>query len=202
LGKLCFLRQQEQIAGSTTFRALSDFVSSTEPDWVGLFACSAGIGAHELTAAYKKEGDEYNAILVQTVADRLAEALAEKLHFDVRTKFWGFATNETFNSDDLIHERYQGIRPAPGYPACPDHTEKQRIWQLLNPVGNCGISLTENCTMNPVASVSGYYFAHPESKYFGVGKIARDQVEEYATRKGMPLPEVERWLNPILGYEV
>lgn len=200
-GKLHFLRQQEEQEQGQSYRSLADFVLPGTQDWVGLFACTAGLGLHEITAAYKAQGDDYQAILVQAVADRLAEALAEKLHLDVRQKYWGYETSDIQDIDSLLHEKYQGIRPAPGYPACPDHTEKRTIWNLLDPIGKIGISLTENCTMDPVASVCGYYFSHPESRYFGVGKIARDQVEDYATRKGIPVSEVEQWLRPNLGYE-
>jgi len=201
LGKLSFLRQQEHGDVASAQRSLADYIQGEGDDWIGLFACTAGDGLAALTLRHKAAQDDYRAILVQSVADRLAEALAEKLHQDVRRQYWGYATSESLKPAELLREGYQGIRPAPGYPACPDHTEKLRIWELLDPVRNSGIVLTENCTMDPVASVCGYYFAHPESRYFGIGKIARDQVEDYAARKGLQVGEVERWLRPNLGYE-
>ncbi|HSQ42374.1 MAG TPA: methionine synthase, partial [Fibrobacteraceae bacterium] len=203
LATLHFLRQQEVASGdgeSQSCRCLSDFVAESE-DWVGLFACTAGDGLEALTRHFKEQGDSYRSILIQSVADRLAEALAEKIHQDVRKTHWGYATSENLDLSVLLQGKYQGIRPAPGYPACPDHSEKQIIWEILDPVENCGIVLTESATMDPVASVCGYYFAHPESRYFGIGKVARDQIQDYAIRKGMPLEALERWLGPHLGYE-
>jgi len=198
MGTLHFLRQQEK-HDDNTFRSLVDLVA--EQDWIGLFACTAGDGLAELTAQAKANGDDYRAILIQAVADRLAEALTEKLHQDVRKTDWGYAPQEALDLEQLLHDKFQGVRPAPGYPACPDHLEKRTIWKILDPSRNCGIHLTDNCTMDPVASVSGYYFAHPESRYFGIGKIAEDQVKDYAQRKGMPQAEIERWLRSNLGYE-
>ena len=150
---------------------------------------------------YKADGDDYSAILIQSLADRLAEATAEWLHQQVRTQYWAYAPDEDFDNDALIQERYSGIRPAPGYPACPDHTEKGTLFALLDPAGTCGVSLTEHYAMFPTAAVSGWYFAHPEAKYFAVGKIGKDQVESYAGRKGMSVEEAERWLMPNLSYD-
>jgi 5-methyltetrahydrofolate--homocysteine methyltransferase len=145
--------------------------------------------------------DDYGAILAKALADRLAEAFAERLHERVRREFWGYARDESLDNADLIREAYQGIRPAPGYPACPDHTEKRTLFDLLQVERSAGIALTESCAMLPAAAVSGYYFWHPAARYFGVGRIGRDQVEDYARRKGMPVEDVERWLSPNLGYE-
>jgi 5-methyltetrahydrofolate--homocysteine methyltransferase len=183
--------------------ALADFIGPKESgkeDYIGAFAVTAGIGIEELVSEYEKEHDDYNSIMVKALADRLAEAFAEHLHELVRKKYWGYAQEETFKNDDLIKEKYQGIRPAPGYPAQPDHTEKLIIFDLLNVEKNTGIKLTENLAMYPAASVCGLYFAHPESKYFSVGKIGKDQVLDYHRRKGMSVEEVEKWLSPILNY--
>jgi 5-methyltetrahydrofolate--homocysteine methyltransferase len=154
----------------------------------------------ELVEKFKADHDDYNAILAEALADRLAEAFAEFLHKRVREQ-WGYGRNENLKGEDLIAEKYRGIRPAAGYPACPDHTEKQILWKLLEAEQNAGIQLTESCAMWPGSSVSGLYFAHPESKYFAVGKLGRDQILDYHLRKGMPLQEVERWLGPWLNYE-
>jgi 5-methyltetrahydrofolate--homocysteine methyltransferase len=151
--------------------------------------------------AYKEQLDDYNAILLEAVADRLAEAFAERLHQRVRTEFWGYARDEGLSNDDLIAEKYAGIRPAPGYPACPEHTEKQTIWDLLDVQANTGIELTESMAMWPGASVSGVYYSHPQAQYFVVGRLGQDQVADYAARKGWPLREAERWLGSNLGYE-
>jgi 5-methyltetrahydrofolate--homocysteine methyltransferase len=152
-------------------------------------------------AQFEADHDDYNSIMAKALADRLAEAFAERLHERVRQEFWGYAANEAISNDERIAENYQGIRPAPGYPACPDHTEKDLLWQLLDAQSNTGISLTESYAMVPTAAVSGWYFSHPESQYFGVAKIAEDQVEDYARRKNMPMATMERWLAPNLGYE-
>jgi 5-methyltetrahydrofolate--homocysteine methyltransferase len=167
---------------------------------MGAFAVTIH-GTDELAKEFEANHDDYNSIMVKALADRLAEALAEKLHADVRRTYWGYAATETLSNDELIRERYDGIRPAPGYPAQPDHTEKRTLFRLLQ-AEEIGLSLTESCAMWPASSVSGLYFAHPESRYFAVGRILEDQVQEYAKRKGMTLEEVERWLTPILGYEV
>ena len=184
--------------------ALADFVAPRETgiaDYVGAFAVTAGVGIETLVAGFEAAHDDYNAILTKALADRLAEAFAELLHQRVRREFWGYAPDEALDNEGLIKERYQGIRPAPGYPACPDHTEKRMLFDLLRVEESAGITLTESFAMLPAASVSGYYFSHPQSQYFGVGKIGRDQVEDYARRKGMDVASVERWLSPNLNYE-
>jgi 5-methyltetrahydrofolate--homocysteine methyltransferase len=161
---------------------------------------TAGLGAMDRVMAFKKEHDDYSAIMLEALADRLAEAFAERLHQRVRTEFWGYAPDESLDNDALIAERYRGIRPAPGYPACPEHTEKQTIWELLDVEKATGIELTESMAMWPGAAVSGLYLSHPKARYFNLGRIARDQVEDYARRKGWTLAEAERWLSPNLGY--
>ncbi len=184
--------------------ALADFVAPREtgvPDYIGAFAVTTGVGIEALVERFEAAHDDYNAILTKALADRLAEAFAELLHQRVRREFWGYAPDEALDNEGLIKERYQGIRPAPGYPACPDHTEKRILFDLLGAEKGAGIVLTESFAMLPAASVSGYYFWHPQSQYFGVGKIERDQVEDYAHRKGMDIAAVERWLSPNLKYE-
>ena len=161
---------------------------------------TAGIGEDEIADRFKRKNDDYSSILCKALADRLAEAFAERLHARVRREFWGYAADEKLSAVDLLHEKYQGIRPAPGYPAQPDHTEKATLFRLLDAETNAGVKLTESFAMWPGSSVSGLYFAAPESFYFGVGKIERDQVEDYAARKDMSVAEVERWLAPILNY--
>jgi 5-methyltetrahydrofolate--homocysteine methyltransferase len=169
-------------------------------DYIGAFAVSIhGLEPH--IERFNKEFDDYSKIMIQALADRLAEAFAELLHERTRKEFWGYAANEQLSAKELIEEKYAGIRPAPGYPACPDHTEKYKLFKLLDATRNAGIILTESLAMYPAPSVCGWYFANPESKYFGIGKIAKDQVEDYAKRKKMPLEEVERWLRPQLDYE-
>jgi 5-methyltetrahydrofolate--homocysteine methyltransferase len=203
LGRLHTLRQQWERKGQEVFHALADFVAPVESgraDYVGLFACTAGHGCDELARHYDRQHDDYSSILVKALADRLAEAFAEWLHARARRE-WGYGRDERLSTDDLIEERYQGIRPAPGYPACPDHTEKLAIFRWLDAEAAAGMTLTENCAMYPAASVSGLYFAHPESRYFAVDRITREQVESYAARKGMPVADVERWLSPNLGYD-
>jgi 5-methyltetrahydrofolate--homocysteine methyltransferase len=198
------LRQQMIKPPGRPNLALADFVAPRESgaaDYVGAFAVTAGAGIEELLARFEAEHDDYSAILTKALADRLAEAFAELLHQRVRTEFWGYARGESLDTEGLIKERYQGIRPAPGYPACPDHTEKQALFDLLHVEKHAGISLTESFAMMPASSVSGYYFWRPESQYFGVGKIERDQVEDYARRKEMDVAAVERWLAPNLNYE-
>ncbi len=160
---------------------------------------TGGIGESELAAQFKAQGDDYNAILIQAVADRLAEAFAEYLHQQVRTQLWGYSPNEDLSNDDLIREKYQGIRPAPGYPACPEHTEKGTLWQLLDVEERTGMSLTESYAMWPGASVSGWYFSHPEARYFAVAQIQQDQALDYANRKGWNEREIEKWLGPNLN---
>ena len=198
------LRQQMIKPPGRPNLALADFVAPREvgvPDYIGAFAVTAGGGIDALVGGFEAAHDDYNAILTKALADRLAEAFAELLHQRVRREFWGYAPNEALDSQALIKERYQGIRPAPGYPACPDHAEKRVLFDLLRAEESAGITLTENFAMLPAASVSGYYFWHPQSQYFGVGKIQRDQVEDYACRKGMHLRAAERWLSPNLDYE-
>jgi 5-methyltetrahydrofolate--homocysteine methyltransferase len=197
------LRQQWEREGQTSFRSLADYIAPVESgihDYLGAFAVSAGFGAKELADEYKKSGDDYNAIMVEALADRLAEAFAEYLHKKARQE-WGYGQNEKLTTEDLIDEKYRGIRPAAGYPSCPDHTEKRTLWQLMQIDEKIGMTLTDRYAMLPPASVSGLYFAHPEARYFAVDLITRDQVEDYAKRKGMPVAEVERWLQANLAYE-
>ncbi|MFM7738415.1 MAG: vitamin B12 dependent-methionine synthase activation domain-containing protein, partial [Planctomycetota bacterium] len=194
------LRQQWQRAGQTQFRSLADYVAPLDSgriDYLGAFAVSAGFGCDELAKKYDKSHDDYNSIMTKALADRLAEAFAEFLHFRARCD-WGYGKEEGLSTDDLIAERYRGIRPAAGYPACPDHTEKGTLWQLLDAEKATGITLTESFAMWPGASVSGLYFAHPDSRYFAINKIGRDQLEIYAARKELPLEKIERWLAPVL----
>ncbi len=203
LARFHFLRQQADREGAEPCRSLADFIAPFEtglPDHIGAFAVTSGIGLRELTAKFRAAHDDYNAIMAEAIADRLAEAFAECLHKRVREE-WGYGCSENLSHEELIHEKYRGIRPAPGYPACPDHTEKATIWRLLDVAANTGIQLTESFAMWPGSSISGLYFAHPKSRYFTLGKIGRDQVENYARRKGMTLAEIERWLGPNLNYE-
>ena len=194
------LRQQlKKREGKSSF-ALADFIApldSGKQDYMGAF-CTTIFGAHELTEIYKKQEDDYNAIMAQALADRLAEAFAEYLHFKVRTSHWGYTSNENLTNEELIEENYKGIRPAPGYPACPDHLEKETIWELLKVEEKIGVKLTESLAMWPAASVSGYYFANQEARYFGLGKITKDQLTDYANRKNITEVEATKWLNPIL----
>ncbi len=199
------IRSQSPKSDGLPNLALADFIApkeSEKKDYIGAFAVTAGIGIEKLIEKYEKEHDDYNSIMVKALADRLAEAFAEHLHEVVRKKYWAYSPEEEFSNDELIIESYKGIRPAPGYPAQPDHTEKRIIFDLLDVYKNTGIKLTENLAMHPAASVSGLFFAHPESKYFNVGKIGKDQVLDYHRRKGMSLEEVEKWLSPILNYDV
>ncbi len=203
LERFHFLRQQANREGSEPCRSLSDFIAPTEtglPDHIGAFAVTSGIGLKDLCDSFRAQHDDYNAIMAEAIADRLAEAFAECLHKRVRDE-WGYGRDEALSIDELIHEKYRGIRPAPGYPACPDHTEKGTLWRLLNVEANTGMLITESFAMWPGSSVSGLYFAHPEARYFTLGKIGRDQVADYAQRKGMSVPEVERWLGPNLNYD-
>ena len=204
LARLYTLRQQSRKTAGRPNRALADYVApqfSGRQDYLGLFAVTAGAGVEALAAAYDRAHDVYNSIMVKALADRLVEAAAEWLHREVRTTYWGYAPEETLSNDELIRETYRGIRPAPGYPACPDHTEKRTLWDVLDVERHTGIALTESLAMTPAASICGMYFAHPDAAYFNVGQIARDQVYAYAERKRMPLAEVERWLAPRLAYE-
>jgi len=205
LTRFCFLRQQAQKQGAKgePNRSLSDFVapkSTKLPDYVGGFAVSAGFGLKDVCEKFKAAHDDYNAIMAEALADRLAEAFAECLHKRVRDE-WGYGKAEKLGYQDYIEEKYRGIRPAAGYPACPDHTEKGTLWQLLGAADKTGITLTESFAMWPGASVSGLYFAHPEARYFSLGKIDVDQVIDYKDRKGMTRETVERWLGPNLGYD-
>ncbi|MBS3786282.1 MAG: methionine synthase, partial [Gammaproteobacteria bacterium] len=198
------LRQQNEKPEGRPNQSLADFVAPAEtqkPDWMGAFAVTTGIGIDEPVAKFEADNDDYNAIMLKALADRLAEAFAEMLHAQVRREIWGYASDENLANAELIAEAYKGIRPAPGYPACPDHTEKDLLWTLLDVDKTIGLKLTESRAMYPTAAVSGWYFAHPDSRYFGLGRIYRDQVEDYATRKGMSQREIERWLSPNLGYE-
>ena len=206
LTQLHHIRQQVSKTGSTeTFRSLCDFVAPKESgiqDYIGGFAVTTGIGADELAKEYESKGDDYSAIMVKALADRLAEAFAEHLHQLVRKSYWGYAQDENFTNEELIKESYAGIRPAPGYPACPDHTEKASLFKLLDATNQTGIELTEHFAMFPAAAVSGWYFANPEAKYFNTGKIAKDQVESLAQRKGEPVELVEKWLQSVLDYDI
>jgi 5-methyltetrahydrofolate--homocysteine methyltransferase len=198
------LRQQGQKGEGISNICLSDFIAPKEygiKDYIGSFAVSAGFELEHLVAKYDADHDDYHSILAKALADRMAEAFAETMHALIRKEYWGYAENEQLTNEELISEQYQGIRPAPGYPACPDHTEKATLWKLLDVEKNTGISLTESFAMWPASSVSGWYFSHPQSKYFGLGKIYKDQVEDYAKRKGMDLTVIERWLSPVLGYD-
>jgi 5-methyltetrahydrofolate--homocysteine methyltransferase len=204
LASLDFLRQQKRKPPGRPNRSLADFVapkSTGIEDYVGLFAVTAGLGADEAARRFERDNDDYNAIMVKALADRLAEAFAELMHRRVRREFWGYAADEDLDNGALIREEYSGIRPAPGYPACPEHTEKRTLWRLLDVDNNAGITLTESCAMSPGAAVSGYYFSHLESSYFGVAEIGRDQAQDYAERKGWTLEEAEKWLAPNLAYD-
>jgi 5-methyltetrahydrofolate--homocysteine methyltransferase len=195
------LRQQNRRPEGKANQCLSDWIapeSSGLNDYIGAFAVTTGVGIEKHVARFEADHDDYNAIMLKILADRLAEAFAERLHQRVRTEFWGYAAAESMNNEQLIDEAYQGIRPAPGYPACPDHTEKAALWKLLEADSRADISITESFAMLPAASVSGWYFAHPQSRYFGVGQIDQDQLEAYAAQKDMPLEEARRWLAPSL----
>ncbi|MFZ5594413.1 MAG: methionine synthase [Pseudomonadota bacterium] len=199
-----FLRQQMIKPPGKPNLCLADFVApktSGVQDYAGAFAVTAGVGLDERVAEYEKHHDDYNSIMLKALADRLAEAFAELMHERVRKEFWGYAKDEHLSNEDLIEEKYRGIRPAPGYAACPDHTEKSRLFELLQAPRNAGITLTDSFAMLPASSVSGFYFSHPDAAYFSVGKIEKDQVEDYARRKGMSVAEVERWLAPVLAYD-
>ncbi len=200
------LRQQNQKAPGLPNYCLSDFIRPlpeqggvAEADYIGGFAVTAGIGIEALLEKYERNHDDYNSIMVKALADRLAEAFAELMHERVRKEFWAYDSGESLTNEQLIREEYKGIRPAPGYPACPDHTEKSTLFHLLE-AEKLGIVLTESYAMYPASSVSGWYFAHPESRYFPVGKIQKDQAADYAARKGMSLEDAEKWLAPALGY--
>jgi len=198
------LRQQSPKPDGKHHHSLADWIApraSGVADYLGAFAVTTGIGIDERIAAFERAHDDYRAILLKALADRLAESFAERLHERVRKEFWGYAADEVLSNEELIAESYRGIRPAPGYPACPDHTEKGLLWELLDVDRNAGIHLTESFAMTPTAAVSGWYFSHPEARYFGVGRLDRDQVADYAQRKGWTIAQAEKWLAPNLGYE-
>lgn len=204
LMKIHSLRQQAEKPPGRPNAALADFLAPKDSgveDYIGAFATTAGIGIDEHIARYEADHDDYHSIMLKALADRLAEALAERMHERVRKEFWGYKKDEQLDNEELIDEKYQGIRPAPGYPACPDHTEKGLLWQLLDVEKNIGMTITESFAMLPTAAVSGFYFAHPESRYFGLGKITEDQVKDYAERKGWSMEHAERWLAPALSYD-
>ena len=209
LAEFHFLRQQTERARARAGfdpanLCLADFIApagSGVADHMGLFAVTAGVGLDEFARALEREHDDYGSIMAKALADRLAEAFAERMHEIVRRELWGYASEERLTKEELIREKYQGIRPAPGYPACPDHTEKGLLFDLLDAERSAGVKLTENFAMWPAASVSGFYFAHPDARYFGVGRIGRDAVEDFARRKGMDVQEAERWLRPSLAYD-
>jgi 5-methyltetrahydrofolate--homocysteine methyltransferase len=201
---LRFLRQQVDKPVDRPDFCLADFVAprdSGKQDWIGAFAVTAGIGIDPHVARFEAAHDDYNAILLKALADRLAEALAERLHQRVRTEFWGYDTGETLDNEALIAEKYRGIRPAPGYPACPEHSEKGLLFDLLDAPGRADMTLTESFAMLPTAAVSGYYFSHPKSQYFVVGRVSKEQAADYARRKGVELAQVERWLASNLDYD-
>ncbi|OPC37524.1 methionine synthase [Elizabethkingia meningoseptica] len=202
LGKFITLRQQAKKSEGKEYLALADFIAPEETgiqDYVGCFCVTTGFGADEAAAKYHEENDDYNAIMVKALADRFAEAFAEFLHYKIRKEYWGYASDENLNNEQMIKEEYKGIRPAPGYPACPDHLEKNTIWDILKVEEKIGVQLTESLAMWPAASVSGYYFAHPMSKYFGLGKIKEDQLRDYTERKSIDYDTAKRWLNPNLA---
>jgi 5-methyltetrahydrofolate--homocysteine methyltransferase len=201
---LHFLRQQADKPADRPDFCLADFIAprdSGREDWIGAFTVTAGLGIEPHIARFEADHDDYNAILLKSLADRLAEAFAERLHQRVRTEFWGYAADEALDNDALVAERYRGIRPAPGYPACPEHSEKATLFALLDAERNAGVRLTESFAMYPAAAVSGYYFSHPRSQYFVVGRVSKEQVEDYARRKGVSLQQAERWLASNLDYD-
>jgi 5-methyltetrahydrofolate--homocysteine methyltransferase len=201
---LHFLRQQADKPPERPDFCLADFVApkdSGRRDWVGGFAVTAGLGIEPHIARFQADHDDYNAILLKALADRLAETLAERIHQRVRKELWGYAADESLDADALIAEKYRGIRPAPGYPACPEHSEKETLFRLLDATANTGITLTDHMAMYPAASVSGWYFSHPGSQYFVVGRVSKEQVADYARRKGVPLRQAERWLASNLDYD-
>lgn len=203
--KFHFLRQQGKKAKNIPNISLADFIAPKESgvkDYIGCFAVTAGIGIEPIIEKYDADHDDYNSIMIKAIADRLAEAFAEAMHELVRKDYWGYASSETLDNEALIKESYQGIRPAPGYPACPDHTEKPVIWDMMDIESKTGIELTDSFAMYPASSVSGFYIANPESKYFGLGKVEKDQVEFYAESKGVDLAVMEKWLAPNLNYDI
>ena len=204
MGELRFLRQQASKAAGRPNLCLADFVAPSSrgvTDYLGAFAVTTGIGIEPHVARFEAEHDDYSAILLKALADRLAEAFAERMHEKARKELWGYAAGESLTNAEIVAEQYRGIRPAPGYPACPDHTEKDVLWRVLRPDERIGMTLTERFAMLPAASVAGWYFAHPQASYFGTGKIGRDQLADYARRKGMSVVEAARWLGPVLADE-
>jgi 5-methyltetrahydrofolate--homocysteine methyltransferase len=200
---LPMLRQQMDRPDGRPNLSLADFIAPRESgaaDYLGFFAVTTGLGLEQVVGRFEADHDDYHAILAKALADRLAEAFAELMHARVRRELWGYAPDEALDHDDLIAEAYRGIRPAPGYPACPDHTLKGTLFELLDATERAGITLTESYAMLPAAAVSGFYFAHPEARYFGIGRIGRDQVQDYARRAGMDVAAAERWLASLLGY--
>ena len=203
IAKFCMLRQQWERKGQDEFRSLADYIApvdSGREDYIGAFCVTTGLGVSELAAGYEADHDDYRSIMVKALADRLAEAFAELLHKRARDQ-WGYGLQESLSEEDIIAEKYRGIRPAHGYPACPDHTEKETLFKLLQATDRAGVELTESFAMMPAASVSGLYFAHPDARYFALDRITKDQVENYAERKGMDLRTAERWLSPNLAYD-
>jgi 5-methyltetrahydrofolate--homocysteine methyltransferase len=197
LARVPFLRQQRRSAGGRPNLCLTDFVAprrSGVHDWVGAFVVTAGLGVDELVKRYEKDGDDYRAILMKSLADRLAEAFAEYVHLKLRREWWGYAADETLDHEALVEEKYRGIRPAPGYPACPDHVSKHALFKLLDATKATGAALTESCAIDPAASVAGWFFGHPQARYFGVGRLGPDQVADYATRVGLTNDEATAWL--------
>ena len=202
LNKFLTLRQQSEKNKRASNIALADFIAPKEigkQDYVGAFCVTTGFGVDEISDKYVKDLDDYNSIMIKALADRLAEAFAEYLHEQVRKEIWGYDSDEKLSNEELIKENYKGIRPAPGYPACPDHLEKKVIWEVLNVEEEIGVKLTDSLAMWPASSVSGYYFANPESKYFGLGKIKEDQVADYAKRRNISIEEATKWLNPNIA---
>ena len=202
LEKFLTLRQQAQKTKGAPNIALADFIAPKDngvTDYMGAFCVTTGFGVDEWAAEFEKDLDDYNSIMVKALADRFAEAFAEYLHEKVRKEIWGYSKDETLTNDEMIAEAYKGIRPAPGYPACPDHLEKPTIWKLLNVENKIGVTLTESMAMWPASSVSGYYFGNPESKYFGLGKIKEDQVIDYAKRRSISTDKATKWLNPNIA---
>jgi 5-methyltetrahydrofolate--homocysteine methyltransferase len=196
------LRQQVKKSSRIPNIALSDFIApknSSKKDYIGTFCVSTGFGSDELCKKYEDDNDDYSSIMVKALADRLVEAFAEYLHKKIRTSIWGYAKDEATTNEDLIKEKYVGIRPAPGYPACPDHLEKNTLWKLMDVEKNIGVKLTENFAMWPASSVSGYYFANNNAKYFGLGKISNDQVIDYAKRRKITIEKAKKWLNPNIN---